>query len=134
MSAPFIVGVTFKDTDLDKREALTLPVAEMPQHLEHFVSDAALTECIILCTCNRIEFYAVPSEGTDVEDAAAAVRRLWAECRNLTKESVEDEGRLWTGEDAVRHTLSVMASLDSLVVGEAQICLLYTSPSPRDRG
>jgi glutamyl-tRNA reductase len=121
MSAPFIVGVTFKDTDLDKREALTLPLAEMPQHLENFVSDSALAECIILCTCNRIEFYAVPADDVDVDEATQAVRRLWAECRGLTKDAVADEGRLWTGEDAVRHTLSVMASLDSLVVGEAQI-------------
>ena len=76
MSAPFIVGVTFKDTDLDKREALTLPLAEMPQHLENFVSDSALAECIILCTCNRIEFYAVPADDVDVDEATQAVRRL----------------------------------------------------------
>ena len=121
MSAPFIVGVTFKDTDLDKREALTLPLSEMPQHLEHFVSDDAISECVILCTCNRIEFYVMPSDGTSLDDSEKAVRRLWAECRGLSLDDVIDEGRVWRAEDAVRHTLSVMSSLDSLVVGEAQI-------------
>lgn len=121
MSAPFIVGVTFKDTNLDDRELLTIPLTELPVHLESFVADPLISECIILCTCNRIELYMAPSTDAQQEDAIEAAQNMWAASRKLDVGTIKKKLSVWTGEAAIRHTLSVMSSLDSLVVGEAQI-------------
>ena len=49
-------------------------------------------------------------------------------------QAVEDDDHNWKNYEAVRAVMSVAALCSSIVVALFIGCLLYTSPSPRDRG
>jgi glutamyl-tRNA reductase len=74
-----------------------------------------LSELAYLATCNRVEFvYSAPEELA----AAEIEKRLRGSfARDLSSVSLY----FYKGEDAVRHLFAVASSLDSMVVGEAQI-------------
>src|SRR5262245_52597927 len=70
-----------------------------------------LDELVVLATCNRFELiYAAPEPV-----------RAGAALRTLLPPGVAHAAELLAGEDALRHVLSVAASLDSLLLGEGQI-------------
>src|SRR5262245_57536089 len=70
-----------------------------------------LDELVVLATCNRFELiYAAPEPV-----------RAGEALRALLPAGVAEAAELRTGEDALRHVLSVAASLDSLLLGEGQI-------------
>src|SRR2546422_3180661 len=80
--------------------------------------EAAVSEAMILSTCNRVELYARSDEttgsGTRLEEFLCAFHG------RPVPEIAPYLYRL-TGADAVRHAFRVAASLESMVIGEPQI-------------
>jgi len=77
----------------------------------------AVAEAVLLSTCNRTEIYAVVED----EDARSRVLDLLAQDRGVERESLEKDTYWLTDAEAVRHLYRVASSLDSMVVGEAEI-------------
>ena len=121
MTEPFVVGATFRDVSIGRRELLTFVDGSPGERVRTLFESSAVSEVILLSTCNRVEIYGVPGEGVGVAEAANSLRETWAALLGSKKEMVEANTTLWEGSDAVKHAFRVMASLDSLVVGEAQI-------------
>jgi len=84
--------------------------------LERVRLEAGLDEAMILSTCNRVEVY-----GRSANNAARAVADFLARYHGRAPEEIEKHLYLLEGEQAVRHAFRVAASLDSMVLGEAQI-------------
>jgi len=84
--------------------------------LERVRLEAGLDEAMILSTCNRVEVY-----GRSAKNAARAVADFLARYHGRAPEEIEKHLYLLEGEQAVRHAFRVAASLDSMVLGEAQI-------------
>jgi glutamyl-tRNA reductase len=76
-------------------------------------------EAVLISTCNRVEVYAAARAGATA--AAAEVRSWLAQARRMDAERLSAHLYEHAGEQAVRHVFRVAASLDSLVIGEAQI-------------
>jgi len=98
------VGVSHRNAPLELRERLYLAgghATELAQELGG----------VVLSTCNRTEIYLL---GGDRETARTALER---------HSGLELDGTLatWEGGEAVEHLFRVVAGLDSLVPGEAQI-------------
>ncbi len=77
-------------------------------------------ECFFITTCNRAELVFV----SKTEESSDVHRLLYAwkpELDHATKNTVEQAAVLYSGDDAVRHLMSVASSLESLVVGEREI-------------
>lgn len=73
-------------------------------------------ECVVLKTCNRVEFYAV------TDDAAATWSALnGAIGAMLPFDARQDTVLYLNGQDSVSHLLRVASGLDSMVLGEDQI-------------
>jgi glutamyl-tRNA reductase len=88
--------------------------------LKSFRSRFPQAEAVLLSTCNRVELYfasETPEACPTHHDAAAFL----AEFHGLGVDAVFNQLFEHTGEDFVRHLFMVAASLDSMVVGEAQI-------------
>ncbi len=117
---PIITGVSFRDASLDLRERLTLPLSDTESHHKAFLRQPEIEECALLGTCNRMEIFVGPNPDFDLDEVLAAVHRVWLDLLGSDL-NIRQYVRSWSGEDAVHHAFRIMASLDSLVVGEAQI-------------
>jgi glutamyl-tRNA reductase len=77
-------------------------------------------ETVVLSTCNRVELY-FASEQAERCPTHHQVIEFLAGFHGLSAGEFFEEIFERAGEDAVRHLFTVAASLDSMVVGEAQI-------------
>src|SRR4051812_6749835 len=95
-------------TPEEKREA---PAARRVTHPDR--------EAVLLSTCNRIELYAASTDPQAEIDPPALAQYL-AAFHNVPVDEVRSQLVSLQGEDVVRHLFRVAASLDSMVLGEAQ--------------
>jgi glutamyl-tRNA reductase len=113
------VGCSFRNTPVDVRERLGFDDVSVPRALDQLNARYAC-EAVILSTCNRVELYlARPGEslGPDADLAA----EFLAEFHQFQASDLRPHLYEFANADAVRHLFRVVASLDSLIVGEAQI-------------
>ncbi|PKQ20982.1 MAG: glutamyl-tRNA reductase [Actinobacteria bacterium HGW-Actinobacteria-6] len=112
-----LVGLSHKTAPIEIRERLTFPAHRQAEALAALTSDPAVAEAVIISTCNRTEIYAVAS----VEEGVDAVINFMAEFHSLDRHELVRSLYINHGESVVRHLFRVVASLDSMVIGEAQI-------------
>jgi glutamyl-tRNA reductase len=116
--ALFASGLSHRTAPVELREQLAVEEDKLRELLRDILATGALSEAVILSTCNRVEIYGVaevPGEGR-----AVSFGHL---CRYRGVEAPGLEPYLYThlDRDAVRHAFRVAASLDSMMVGEPQI-------------
>jgi glutamyl-tRNA reductase len=114
----FVVGLSWRTAKVDIREKLAFREDELPDALRAMIEKLPVAEALLISTCNRVEVYGVTKPGAD---ATALVRDFLIEHRKVKKGDVASALYAHRGPHAVRHVFSVASSLDSLVVGEAQI-------------
>jgi glutamyl-tRNA reductase len=91
---------------------------EIEPALAAIARELPVAEALLISTCNRVEVYGV-ARGSG--DATSAVRSFLLAQRGARAEDFAQALYSHRGPEAVRHVLRVASSLDSLVVGEAQI-------------
>jgi glutamyl-tRNA reductase len=118
MSELFVVGISWRTAPVAVREKLAFREDELAKTLETMTGQLPVAEALLISTCNRVEVYGVAQPG---HDPTAAVRAFLADQRGIKHASVANHLYAHRGSEAVRHVFRVASSLDSLVVGEAQI-------------
>ncbi len=113
-----VVGLNHKTAPVDIRETLAFDDQSVPRALIEFRERMPGAEVVILSTCNRVELYIASSEAEKLSDE---VTRFLADFHSLNAESFAPHLYHHYDKDAVRHLFTVCSSLDSLVVGEAEI-------------
>lgn len=110
-----LIGVNHKTTPLEVREqvALTSGYEEALTRLK----GTAAQEYYLLSTCNRVELLWV-SEDTNLT-TEAMLRFLFGDA--VAADQWDGYSYVYHDQEAVNHLFKVASSLDSLVVGEAQI-------------
>lgn len=115
-----VVGLSHKTAPVHLRERVAVGAGPLRQRIAALPQ---VREVAVLSTCNRIEIYACSAD--DDDDGADAARAIESVLLDIAGPDVAPElarQLFWYGGDAaVRHLFRVAASLDSLVVGEAQI-------------
>ena len=81
-------------------------------------SEGALSEAMILSTCNRTEIYCAAE---DAEKAAQSLTHFIAETKAVSLAQLEPHLYRYTQCDAARHIFRVVCGIDSMVLGETQI-------------
>jgi glutamyl-tRNA reductase len=115
-----MVGCSHHRSPVAVRERLAFTPEQTRDALVCFRRQFPQTEAVLLSTCNRVEIYTA-SEADDGCPSHEEVVEFLARYHGLEPAEIFDELFERTGEDAVRHLFTVAASLDSMVVGEAQI-------------
>lgn len=118
------VGLSYRTAPLELRERLAFPDDGIDPALRELVELPSVGEAVLVSTCNRVEIYATTRAGLGVASASAAVAEVRAYLASSRKIETEKlAGHLYerVGPDMVKHVFRVASSLDSLVVGEAQI-------------
>ncbi|MBN1192351.1 MAG: glutamyl-tRNA reductase [Coriobacteriia bacterium] len=113
-----LVGLSHKTAPVAIREKLTFPAQVQEDALNQLGRTEGIREAAILSTCNRTEVYAVASSE---EGGVESVIDFLAEYHGLDRRELGRYLYISTGETVVRHLFRVVASLDSMVLGEAQI-------------
>lgn len=113
-----IVGLSHKTAPVTLREKVAAPDDSLESLLTALVALEPISEGVLLSTCNRLEVYCVCS---DAEAGALAVQNWLATSHDIAAAELLPHLYTYQEEMAIAHGFQVAASLDSLVVGEAQI-------------
>jgi len=118
MSELFVVGLSWHTAPVAVREKLAFRDDELAPTLRAMLGELPVAEALLISTCNRVEVYGVGKPGAD---PSGEVQAYLARTRAIELRDVADVLYARTGPAAIRHVFRVASSLDSLVVGEAQI-------------
>jgi len=110
-----LIGVNHNSAPLDVRERLAIPESRLPEACRQLTSHPGIDEGLVVSTCNRVELV------THTANGAADLRQFLRDHFQLTSAELDPHLYEFHDKDAVRHVFRVASSLDSMVVGEAQI-------------
>ena len=120
------IGCSYKTTPIEVRERLAFKDDQLPRaHTE--LSAGFDCESVILSTCNRVELYVGCVLGEQTQPRlpesldAECIAEFFADFHNLPVSAVRPHLYIHRQEEAVHHLFRVVASLDSMIVGEGQI-------------
>lgn len=112
------VGLNHRTAPIELRDRLAI----IPTRLAAALTDAAgrpgLSEVVLLSTCNRFEVWTVADE---TEAGVSAIHAFLRDYQHMALDPLVPHLYTHTEASAVRHTLRVVAGLDSMVLGEPQI-------------
>jgi len=114
-----ITGLSHHTAPISVREKVALSEEAARELVKTLGGSPGILEVFIVSTCNRFEIIAV-----SLDESESARQLCASSCKSaITERSLEAEGSIYShhGLNAVRHLVRVASSLDSLVVGEAQI-------------
>lgn len=114
---PIVYGMNHASAPLPVREKVAFPEDGIRDAVARLRQAAGVEEALLLSTCNRTELIV----SMRAADAAATLAGFLLRERPVTAEELERHCYLHTGAEAVRHVFRTTSSLDSMVVGEAQI-------------
>jgi glutamyl-tRNA reductase len=110
-----LIGVNHKTAPLEIRERLAISESRLPEVCRELVAYPGIKEGMVLSTCNRVEIV------THTMNGHADLRGFLHEHFHLKPGELDPHLYEFGEKDAVRHLFRVASSLDSMVVGEAQI-------------
>lgn len=110
-----LIGVNHKTAPVEVRERLAIPESHLPEACKKLAEHPAISEGMIVSTCNRVEFLA------NMKNGAGDLRDFLGEYFAVDPAQFESHLYEFREQEAVRHVFRVASSLDSMVVGEPQI-------------
>lgn len=114
-----VLGINHKTAPVEVREKFSFTGKHIAE-VNHLLSvHAALSENLILSTCNRVEIYAVTKK--DDSDCLNRIRNFLGEYHKINISDFENRFYLHKNEKVVEHLFRVSSGLDSMVIGEMEI-------------
>jgi glutamyl-tRNA reductase len=110
-----LIGVNHNSAPVEVRECLAIPESRLPDICRELSAYPGIEEGMVISTCNRVEIVTHTSNG------AANLRGFLHDYFHVDPQELDPHLYEFRGKDAVRHLFRVASSLDSMVVGEAQI-------------
>lgn len=115
-----MVGWSHHQTPVEVRERLAFNNEQVLEASKLFKVRFPNAESVLLSTCNRVELYCAASEPKLIP-TAEELGLFLTEYHDFPYVEVQEQLTTLNGKDSIQHLFTVAASLDSMVVGEAQI-------------
>lgn len=112
-----VFGLNHKSAPLAVLEKVVIIEDRIPHALVDFSTKTDADESVILSTCNRCEIYGV-FQSNGARDAMAEWLSAY---RGIAREAIDPHCFSYQDTAAARHLMRVSSSIDSMIVGEAQI-------------
>jgi glutamyl-tRNA reductase len=112
------VGISHRTAPLAVLERAAVGADDLPKLLDELLDRDHVAEALLLSTCNRVEVYAVVDA---FHGGLADVSAVLARHGGWDVDELADHLVVHHAGSAVEHLFRVVAGLDSMVVGEAQI-------------
>ena len=125
-----LLGINHITAPIEVRERLAIPSSRLPDATRTLAHQPGVSEALILSTCNRVELVTLqaPAALTNADTSQPAPNHVPADLLRFLHEyfavspsTLRPHLYEFREREAVRHLFRVASSLDSLVVGEAQI-------------
>ena len=113
----FAIGLSHKTAPIELREKFVISCGDVRQVCARLEQAKLTREVALLSTCNRVEIYAVPQAGANLED----MHQMIARSCGITKSSNRSKIYAFAEKNALNHLFRVASSLDSMILGEGQI-------------
>ena len=110
-----LIGLNHKSAPLEVRERLAIPESHLPDTCRELTAYPGIEEGMVISTCNRVEIVAHTVNGH------ADLRGFLRDHFDVDASAFDAHLYEFREKDAVRHVFRVASSLDSMVIGEAQI-------------
>ena len=112
MASPVLlcVGLSHREVPIAVREQVAVSADDLPERLRRLKAISGVREVFLVSTCNRLEIFSVADSRTIADDLLREIGPAGAPHATVRSD-----------DDALTHLFRVAASLDSMVVGEAQI-------------
>jgi glutamyl-tRNA reductase len=115
-----MIGCSHRHSSLAVRERLAFTPAQTVDALAAWRVTYPEAEAVLLSTCHRVEMYAAAQDPA-APNLGPTIAAHLADFHNVPVDEIRPELVTLEGEEVVRHLFRVAASLESMVVGEAQI-------------
>ena len=112
-----VAGLSHRSAPIEVRERVAFAPCAARSFLRRLKDEGEVAEAVLLSTCNRTELYAV----VENEEARGRLLDAMAEEKGVDRDALERHIYWLTDYEAARHLYRVASSLESMVVGEAQI-------------
>ncbi|MBE0446840.1 MAG: glutamyl-tRNA reductase [Actinobacteria bacterium] len=113
-----VAGLSHKTAPVEIREKVTFPEQALSDSLHALIGYPYTNEAVILSTCNRMEIYVVAS---DPDNGRDNIIQFISDYHQLNRNELVNYLYFHEGTSAIHHLFRVSSSLDSMVIGEAQI-------------
>jgi glutamyl-tRNA reductase len=114
-----LVGCNYRTAPIEMREKLAFDGPKLPAALGELETRYGC-EAVILSTCNRVELYLARAHDQPLPEPGVIAEYL-CEVHGQSLDCVQPVLYAPQNAEAVKHLFRVVASLDSLIVGEGQI-------------
>ncbi|MCI8342298.1 MAG: glutamyl-tRNA reductase [Firmicutes bacterium] len=111
----YTISVSHKTAPLSLRSTFSFTKNEAEEFISTVVSKKAVTECVVLSTCNRMEIY---FDGTCSIDE---MLKFLCCFKGVETSGVMKYFNIFSGNQAVHHIFKVACGIDSMVLGEDEI-------------
>ncbi|MGI9184034.1 MAG: glutamyl-tRNA reductase [Solirubrobacteraceae bacterium] len=118
MSELLAIGVSYKTAPVEVRERLALLDSRVAEFLRDLRGATDVHEAVAVSTCNRTEVYLVVGDPVEAESTVLAMLARQAGIRPTGLATAIYSHR---NCEAARHLYRVVAGLESMIVGEAEI-------------
>ena len=114
----FVIGLNHKTASVELRERVAFGQANLGETLGNLCAADSIYGAVILSTCNRTEVYA---HAATLDAARNGVCSMLEAEKGIVPAEILPHLYTLAGSEAARHLFNVVSSLDSMVLGEAQI-------------
>jgi glutamyl-tRNA reductase len=118
-----VVGINHETAPIEVRESIAIPTSRLAEATRRLAAQPGVREAMIVSTCNRVELLTVhdPVTAPSAEDPAVRALRFFAEFFHVPPADLRPHVYEHRELAAIAHLFRVASSLDSMVVGDAQI-------------
>lgn len=112
----YCVSVSYKSANIELRKRLMFNEDKIKKITLDLKYSGLVSECVMLCTCNRTEIYFCGEKGSEDEVVSAI-----ADNSGIDKILLSKHLLFFCGDNSIIHLFKVACGIDSMVIGEDEI-------------
>lgn len=110
------ISFSYKSADIDLRKKLAFTDDTVYDISSELISKGNISECVIICTCNRTEVYYCGNKSSRND-----VINLLSEYSGFSQVLLSKHLLFFEADNAITHLFKVACGIDSMVIGEDEI-------------
>ena len=113
-----LLGTNHKKITIKDLEPIYIGKEDAALFITQLPHDSPIQECVILNTCNRLEFYFVAENHTE---ALSFLKQEIASFKQTSSQVINQLLDYQSGDEATQHLFRVTSGLESMVLGENEV-------------